>query len=75
MGLVGRGAELAQVVDAALRAPTAGLVAVVVSGEAGIGRSRLLAEAARRLRDRGWRVLAVPGDRLERQIPYGTLAA
>src|SRR5690242_2723528 len=73
--MVGRDGELAQVVDAVLRVPTAGLVAVAVSGDAGIGRSLLLAEAAARLRARGWRVLPVPGDRLERQIPYGTLAA
>src|SRR5689334_7958514 len=73
--IVGRDGELAQVVDAVLRVPTAGLVAVAVSGEAGIGRSALLAAASARLRARGWRVLAVPGDRLERQIPYGTLVA
>ncbi|MEN3306323.1 MAG: hypothetical protein V7603_2525 [Micromonosporaceae bacterium] len=74
MALVGRDAELARVLDAVLRVPTAGLVVVAVSGEAGIGKSRLLAEAAARLGSRGWRVLPVAGDRLERQIPYGTLA-
>ncbi|GIJ64092.1 ATP-binding protein [Virgisporangium aurantiacum] len=75
MPFAGRAAELSQVLDAVLPVPTGGLVAVAVSGEAGIGRSRLLVEATDRLRSRGWRVLAVPGDRLQRRIPYGTLAA
>jgi DNA-binding CsgD family transcriptional regulator len=74
MALVGRDAELGRVLDAVLRVPTAGLVVVAVSGEAGIGKSRLLSEAAGRLSARGWRVLPVAGDRLERQIPYGALA-
>jgi DNA-binding CsgD family transcriptional regulator len=55
------------------RAPTAGLVAVVVSGEAGIGKSRLLAEAGRRLTGQGWRLLPVAADRLERQVLYAAL--
>ena len=75
MVLVGRDTEVAEVLDAALRVPTAGLVVAAVSGAAGIGKSRLLAEVAGRLAARGWRVLAVAGDRLERQIPYGVLAA
>lgn len=74
MTLVAREAELAQVLDAALRVPTAGLVVAAVSGAAGIGKSALLAEVADRLTARGWRVLTVAGDRLERQIPYGVLA-
>jgi DNA-binding CsgD family transcriptional regulator len=55
------------------RAPAAGLVAVVVEGDAGIGKSRLLAEAGRRLAAQGWPVIAVRADRLERQVPYGAL--
>jgi DNA-binding CsgD family transcriptional regulator len=53
--------------------PADGLVAVVVAGEAGIGKSRLLAEAARVLAGQGCRVIAVRADRLERQVPYGAL--
>jgi DNA-binding CsgD family transcriptional regulator len=44
-----------------------------VSGEAGIGKSRLLAEAAKRLNDRRWRVLRVYADRLERRLLYAAL--
>jgi len=55
--------------------PADGLVAIVVAGEAGIGKSRLLAETARVLGGQGWRVVAVRADRLERQVPYGALGA
>ncbi|WP_030435691.1 ATP-binding protein [Actinoplanes subtropicus] len=75
MTFAGREAELAGVLDAVSRVPTAGLVVAAVSGAAGIGKSRLLAEVAARLGERGWRVLAVAGDRLERRVPYGVLAA
>jgi len=75
MELVGRDAELAEVLAAVQRVPTAGLVVAAVSGAPGIGKSRLLAEVADRLGERGWRVLAVAGDRLERRVPYGVLAA
>src|SRR4051812_21931941 len=75
MMLVGRDAELAEVLDAVQRVPAAGLVVAAVSGAAGAGKSRLIAEVADRLAGRGWRVLAVAGDRLERQVPYGVLAA
>ncbi|GEM_PF-1402307 len=70
---VGRDGELDLLLGAVALVPSAGLTAVVVSGEAGIGKSRLLAEAADRLSGRGWRVLRVRADRLERQVPYGAL--
>ncbi len=44
-----------------------------MEGDAGIGKSRLLAEAVRRLAGQGWPVVAVRADRLERQVPYGAL--
>jgi hypothetical protein len=44
---------------------------VVVDGPAGIGKSRLLAEATARGRDAGMRVLAARGIELEREIPFG----
>jgi len=72
---VGRVGELDRVLSAVGRVPTAGLVGVVVSGEAGIGKSRLLAEVAGRLAGQGWRLLRVDGDRLERRVLYAALAA
>ncbi|ROP41236.1 ATP-binding protein [Saccharothrix texasensis] len=71
---VGREAELAAVFDAVGRVPAAGLVAVVVSGEPGIGKSSLLAEVGRRLRDRGCAVAAAESDDVSRRIPYAAVA-
>ncbi|MER5269086.1 AAA family ATPase [Actinosynnema sp. NPDC002837] len=70
----GREAELAAVFDAVERVPAAGLVAVVVSGEPGIGKSSLLAEVGRRLRDRGCAVAAAESDDVSRRIPYAAVA-
>ncbi|WP_267935513.1 LuxR family transcriptional regulator [Saccharothrix sp. S26] len=70
----GRESELAAVFDAVERVPAAGLVAVVVSGEPGIGKSSLLAEVGRRLRDRGRAVAAVESDDVSRRIPYAAVA-
>ncbi|QQQ74684.1 AAA family ATPase [Saccharothrix sp. 6-C] len=72
---VGREAELAAVFDAVGRVPAAGVVAVVVSGEPGIGKSSLLAEVGRRLRDRGCAVAAAESDDVSRRIPYAAVAA
>ncbi|OLB77045.1 MAG: hypothetical protein AUI14_16975 [Actinobacteria bacterium 13_2_20CM_2_71_6] len=47
----------------------------MVSGEAGIGKSRLLAEAGTRMAARGWPVLDVHADRLERRVLYAALVA
>jgi DNA-binding CsgD family transcriptional regulator len=44
---------------------------VVVDGPAGIGKSRLLAEAIARGRDAGMRVLAARGIEIEREIAFG----
>src|SRR5436190_12712134 len=70
---VGRDGELVALLGAVGQVATAGLTAVVVSGEPGIGKSRLLAEARERLAGKGWRVLAVRADRLERRVPYAAL--
>ncbi|TQM83953.1 regulatory LuxR family protein [Saccharothrix saharensis] len=70
----GREAELAAVSDAVERVPAAGLVAVVVSGEPGIGKSSLLAEVGRRLRARGCAVAAAESDDVSRRIPYAAVA-
>ena len=72
--LVGRDGELDELLSAVERVRAAGLVTVVVSGEPGIGKSRLLAEAADRLAARAWRVLRIRADRLERRVPYAALS-
>ncbi|XVS62720.1 ATP-binding protein [Actinosynnema sp. CA-299493] len=71
---VGRETELAAVFDAVGRVPAAGLVVVVVSGEPGIGKSSLLAETGRLLRDRGCAVAAAESDDVSRRIPYAAVA-
>jgi hypothetical protein len=69
--LVGRAAELATL-DEAMRAAADGTVAVVlIAGEAGIGKSRLTAEAANRARADGWHVLSGGClDLAEGSVPY-----
>jgi DNA-binding NarL/FixJ family response regulator/tetratricopeptide (TPR) repeat protein len=54
---VGRAPELRVLREAWLRAAAGHTVAVVVSGEAGSGKSRLVAEFARELHDAGGRVM------------------
>jgi DNA-binding CsgD family transcriptional regulator len=72
--IVGRDRELSALLTAVAAAPAAGLVSVVVSGEAGIGKSRLINAAADHLGTQSWRILRVSADRLERQVPYAALA-
>ena len=47
--------------------------AVVVRGPAGIGKTTLLEEAARRVRRQGMRVLVARGTRLEREFAFGVV--
>lgn len=75
MPLVGREPELKAVLDCIDRAPATGLVAVRVSGEPGIGKTSLLTELARRLRERHYGVLVSDSDVLGRRIPYGAIIA
>jgi DNA-binding CsgD family transcriptional regulator len=55
--LVGRGAELARLVSAVAGARAGSPGAVLLSGDAGVGKTRLLTELARRARDSGATVL------------------
>jgi DNA-binding NarL/FixJ family response regulator len=72
---VGREPELRTVLGRVDQAPATGLVVVQVSGEPGIGKTSLLAEIARRLRERQCGVLASAADVLGKRIPYGAVAA
>jgi DNA-binding CsgD family transcriptional regulator/tetratricopeptide (TPR) repeat protein len=54
---IGRSKELDALLATADVAASGGASLSLVAGEAGVGKSRLVAEAAARLRDRGWLVL------------------
>jgi adenylate cyclase len=68
--LVGRQAEVARLA-ATLDALDAGESrTLIVDGEAGIGKSRLVAELARMLRERGMAGFSGAGQSIEQQTPY-----
>src|SRR4051812_46211567 len=65
MELVGRDDELQQIVASPAH--------TVITGEAGIGKSMLLAAVSAALRADGWTVLHARSDALEQRIPYSVL--
>jgi DNA-binding CsgD family transcriptional regulator len=71
--LYGRGAELDALGGLTNRLLDGGGGALVVRGEAGIGKSALLAAAAQTARDRGARVLATAGVQGEMHLPFAGL--
>ncbi len=73
--LVGREAEFADIVAAWDRARISGPVFVTVTAGAGIGKSRLLSDAANRLRAERGRVVTVRALPSERELPFALLAA
>jgi DNA-binding CsgD family transcriptional regulator/tetratricopeptide (TPR) repeat protein len=70
--LVGRETEIAELETALASAADRGS-ALLVSGEAGIGKTSLLEAAGSRAEDRGYRVLAVTGVESEADLPYAGL--
>jgi predicted ATPase len=72
--LRGRTVKLRTLAEALGRAAGGRPAIVVVEGEAGIGKSRLLAEALEAARSRGLEVVAGRGWDLERNRPFGLLA-
>jgi predicted ATPase len=68
--MLGRGAERAALAERlrALKEHSSGLV--VIEGEAGIGKSRLLADLLERANARGVRSLTGAGDAIEKTTPY-----
>ncbi len=71
-GVVGRGAELAAIEAAFDRAP-AGPVAVILAGEAGIGKSTVWEAAVDAARSRGWVVLSSRPARAEHGLTLAGL--
>ena len=71
--LVGRRREL-ELLERALDEVDDGAARMLaVSGEAGIGKTRLLDELARRAGDRGWLVFQGRGSQFESELPFGIL--
>ena len=69
--LLEREAQLAVLEQALTRAAGGSGAMVAVEGAAGLGKSRLLAEGARRAEQRGMTVLAASGEELEQGLPWG----
>ena len=72
--LIGREEELATLADAVERAADGEFTAILVAGEAGVGKTRLIAEMARRAADAGARILAGECVELaEGELPFAPL--
>jgi hypothetical protein len=71
-GIIGRDAGLARVRGLVDPVPVAGQV-LVVTGEAGMGKTVLLADAAGRARSAGMRVLSVTGRESESRLAFAGL--
>jgi len=68
--LVGRAEEVALVERALDEVDAGGAAVLLVTGEPGIGKTRLLAELGARAEERKWLVLAGRASELERDLPY-----
>ena len=73
--LVGREAEIGVLAEALDRVASGRPSIVLIEGEAGIGKSRVLEEALQDARGRGMQVVAGRAEELERTRPFGVLAA
>jgi len=73
-GIRGRQAEIAVLDNAIDRATSGRLATVLIGGEAGIGKTRLLEAALEAARGRGVRVAAGRAAELERTRPFGLVA-
>ena len=74
-GIRGRAAEIAVLGDAVDRAVSGRPAVVLIEGEAGIGKTRLLAGVLEDARGRGMQVAAGRAEELERTRPFGLVAA
>jgi DNA-binding SARP family transcriptional activator len=73
--LLGRQAELGRLQAAWVKAASGGAQLVLVSGEAGLGKSRLLVEFSAHVRQAGGRVAAARGYSGEGQLAFAPLVA
>ena len=71
--MVGRDPEIAHLERALNESLPIGSGVLEIAGEPGIGKSRLLAELARRAEARGWLVLDGRATEFERDIPFGVV--
>src|ERR1700734_2741090 len=74
-GIRGRAAEIAVLRDAVDRVGSGRPAVVLIEGEAGIGKTRLLAGVLEDARGRGVQVAAGRAEELERTRPFGLVAA
>ena len=72
--IYGRDAEIATLAEALDLAASGRLAVVLIEGEAGIGKSRLLEEALESARGRGIRVTAGRAEELQRTRPFSVVA-
>jgi DNA-binding CsgD family transcriptional regulator len=72
---LGRDAETRALVEALDRVASGASAVVLIEGEAGIGKTRLLQDALQDARARGMQVVAGRAEELERTRPFGLLAA
>jgi len=73
--ICGREAEIQALGEALDRVASGGPAIVLVEGEAGIGKTRLLAQVLQDARGRGMPVAAGRAEELERTRPFGVLAS
>jgi predicted ATPase len=73
-GLYGRKAEISQLSQALDRAASGHLAVVLIEGEPGIGKTRLLAETPDAARGRGLQAATACAEELERSWPFGVIA-
>jgi len=71
--LVERDRLIEQIEEVVARAAAGEARMLLIEGQAGIGKSRLAAEARRRAAEAGMTVLTARGSELEREFPYGVV--
>jgi DNA-binding CsgD family transcriptional regulator len=72
--LVGRKDELARIESALAKASIGAGTTLIVSGEAGVGKTRLLTAAAESAQQKGWQVVVGRAYAVETGIPYALFA-